>query len=304
VAKRIKPTNQSSLFEDMRPDPVELASDSVGRLDVERPYTEPGLLLGTSAFTANGWAGSFYPAGMNQRDYLAHYATQFQTVEVDSTFYGTPNAATVSNWHRRTPPDFIFAAKVPQLITHDKVLVDCEAEFAEFLDRMNILGSKLGPLLLQFPKFNQFVMNEKEFLERLRTFLARVKDLPAVRFVVEIRNKQWLNKRLLDVLRENRVALALLDHNWMPRPWEQKLDLITTDFVYVRWLGDRKGIEQMTTTWDKTVVERDDDLRNWVELFRTIRSKTPDLKIYAYANNHYQGHGPGTVKLLWEKYKG
>jgi len=73
----------------------------------------------------------------------------------------------------------------------------------------------------------------------------------------------------------------------MPRPWKQKLDLITTDFVYVRWLGDRKSIEQMTTTWDKTIVDRDDDLRNWVDLFKTIRKRTPDLKIYAYANNHY-----------------
>ena len=129
----------------------------------------------------------------------------------------------------------------------------------------------------------------------------RSKSSPNVRFVVEIRNKPWLTERLLGVLRENRVALALSDTSFMPRPWEQKLDLITTDFVYVRWLGDRKGIEKMT--WDKTILDRDGDLRNWVDLCRTIRRRTPDLKIYAYANNHYQGHGPRTVKLLWEKYK-
>src|SRR5277367_4910418 len=182
------------------------------------------------------------------------------------------------------------------------MLMDCETEFEEFVDRLQILDSKLGPLLLQFPEFNKYVMNENEFVCKLRFFLASVKD-SAVRFVVEIRNKPWLTERLLDVLRENRVALALSDTSFMPRPWEQKLDLITTDFVYVRWLGDRKGIEQTTTTWDKTVVDRDDDLRNWVDLFKTIRRKTPDLKIYAYANNHYQGHGPGTVKLLWDLYR-
>ena len=110
----------------------------------------------------------------------------------------------------------------------------------------------------------------------------RSKSSPNVRFVVEIRNKPWLTERLLGVLRENRVALALSDTSFMPRPWEQKLDLITTDFVYVRWLGDRKGIEKMT--WDKTILDRDDDLRNWVDLCRTIRRRTPDLKIYAYAN--------------------
>ena len=69
------------------------------------------------------------------------------------------------------------------------------------------------------------------------------------------------------------------------------LDLVTADFVYVRWLGDRKGIEALTTTWDKTVIERTDDLRNWAALFRQFVSR--NLKVYAYANNHYAGHGPG-----------
>ena len=192
---------------------------------------------------------------------------------------------------------------VPQAVTHEKMLVGSKQEFEEFVDRMNILGEKLGPMLLQFPKFNKFVMNENEFLRRLSIFLPRVKDLPTVRFVVEIRNKPWLTERLLDVLRENRVALALSDTSFMPRPWEQKLDLITTDFVYVRWLGDRKGIERETTTWDKVTVDRTEDLQRWVDLFQNIRRRTADLKIYAYANNPYQGHGPGTVKLLWDLYK-
>jgi uncharacterized protein YecE (DUF72 family) len=286
----------------MRPDTMEPASKLVDQLHVERPCGEPGLLLGTSAFTANGWVGSFYPEGLSPQDYLAYYAARFQTVEIDSTFYGCPSAATVNKWHLKTPADFIIAAKVPQVVTHEKMLEGCEAELEEFVDRMNILGDKLGPLLLQFPKFDKSVMNENEFLRRLRQFLGRVKDLPTVRLVVEIRNKQWLTERLLDVLRENRVALALSDTSFMPRPWEQKLDLITTDFVYVRWLGDRRDIERQTMTWDKTILDRGDDLRNWVDLFRTIRSRTPDLKIYAYANNHYQGHGPGTVKLLWDLY--
>jgi uncharacterized protein YecE (DUF72 family) len=301
-AKKVIPF-QRALFDKQPEQPMVLASELVGKLHTERPYTEPGLFLGTSAFTASGWQGTFYSVGTNPPNYLAYYSTQFQTVEIDSTFYGCPTAETVNKWYLRTPADFIFAAKVPQVVTHEKMLVDCEAEFEEFVDRMNILGDKLGPLLLQFPMFNKFVMNGDEFLRRLRFFLARVKDLPTVRFVVEIRNKPWLTERLLDVLRENRVALALSDTSFMPRPWEQKLDLITADFAYVRWLGDRKGIEQMTTTWDKTVVDRYDDLRNWVDLFRTIRGRTPDLKIYAYANNHYQGHGPNTVKLLWDLYK-
>jgi uncharacterized protein YecE (DUF72 family) len=90
------------------------------------------------------------------------------------------------------------------------------------------------------------------------------------------------------------------------RPWElkEKFDLVTADFSYVRWLGDRKGIEQRTKTWDKTVVDRKNDLKNWVDVFKSMMSNKKVLKIFAFANNHYSGHAPDTVKLfqdLWKK---
>jgi uncharacterized protein YecE (DUF72 family) len=90
------------------------------------------------------------------------------------------------------------------------------------------------------------------------------------------------------------------------RPWElkQQFDLVTADFSYVRWLGDRKGIEQRTKTWDKTVVDRKNDLKNWVDVFKSMVANKKVLKIFAFANNHYGGHAPATVKLfqdLWKK---
>jgi len=235
---------------------------------------------------------------MKPPDFLSYYAKQFKTVEIDSTYYGTPSESTVTGWYEKTPPDFVFAAKVPQVVTHEKMLNDCEAEFDEFIDRMGLLGEKLGPLLLQFRWFNKYEIQADEFFLRLRFFLRRLKDLPTHRFVVEIRNKAWLDKRLTDLLREYNVALALTDISRMPRPWEKKqFDFVTTDFVYVRWLGDRKGMETLTTTWDKTIINRTDDLQNWAGLFRQFVSR--NLKVYAYANNHYAGHGPDTVKLFW-----
>ena len=297
---KVQPIRNPPLFE---MDKLEQAGRLVNSLNVEQLYSEPGLLLGTSAFTANGWAGAFYPPGMKPRDFLFYYARQFNTVEIDSTYYTTPRASTVTNWYDRTPPDFIFAAKIPQVVTHEKVLLDCEAKFDEFIDRMGPLGEKLGPLVLQFRWFNKYEIQADEFFLRLRFFLQRLKDLPTIRFVVEIRNKAWLDKRLTDLLREYNVALALTDLSNMPRPWEVKdgLDLVTADFVYVRWLGDRKGIEALTTTWDKTVIDRTDDLKNWAALFRQFLSR--NLKVYAYANNHYAGHGPGTVKLFWDMWE-
>ena len=187
-------------------------------------------------------------------------------------------------------------------MTHDKVLVDCDSEFAEFIDTMRILKEKLGPMVLQFPKFDKCVLKSSgEFLGRLDSFLKRVSD-PALRFAVEIRNKDWLNSRLTEALRAHNVALALTDTSFMPRPWEIRgnLDLVTADFAFVRWLGNRKGIEQQTTTWDKTVVDRTQDLRNWVDVFKSFVRNAKVLKIFAFANNHYAGFGPGTVKLFWD----
>ena len=100
---------------------LEQARNLVKSLNVERPYSEPGLLLGTSAFTATGWAGAFYPLGMKPPEFPNYYSTKFETVEIDSTYYGTPSAATVNGWDEKTPPDFVFAAKVPQVVTHYRI---------------------------------------------------------------------------------------------------------------------------------------------------------------------------------------
>jgi uncharacterized protein YecE (DUF72 family) len=306
AAKRTKlePIRSATLF------PMEKLDEgakpaSPGR--VTRPWSEPGIYLGTSSFTASGWEGNFYPAGLKARDFLSYYATQFSTVEVDSTFYGTPIASTVTGWYEKTPPDFLFAAKVPQIITHEKVLLDCEAEADEFLTRMELLHEKLGPLLLQFPHFDRYAFTSvTEFLPRLRFFLKRVQGMFPCKFAVEIRNKSWLDARFADVLREHNVALVLNDTSFVPRPWEMKeqFDLVTADFLYVRWLGDRKGIEKQTKTWDKAIVDREGDLRNWVELLRRLVTDKRVRKIVAYANNHYAGHGPSTVKLFWDLWSG
>lgn len=76
------------------------------------------------------------------------------------------------------------------------------------------------------------------------------------------------------------------------------LDLVTADFSYVRWLGNRKVIEEQTTTWDKTVIDRASDLKNWVDLLKAMVNDKRIRKLFAFANNHYTGHGPATVKLF------
>jgi len=259
------------------------------------------IRIGTSAFTAAGWEGSFYPKGLPAKDQLSYYARHFDTVEVDSTYYRIPALSTVKGWAAKTPAGFIFAAKVPQIITHEKVLVDCADDLKEFLDVMSALGEKLGPLLFQFPYFNKKAFaSMNDFLARLVPFL---KTLPKGQpFAVEIRNKNWLVPAFVEALRSRGIALALIDQSWMPRPaqWFEKFDPITADFTYVRWLGDRKGIEERTKVWDRTILDRGTELSEWVGILGKVAKRK--IQIYAYANNHYAGHGPATVEAfrkLW-----
>lgn len=265
------------------------------------------MRVGTSAFTAAGWEGVFYPEGVKSGEYLSYYSQQFGTVEVDSTFYRIPAFSTVRKWRDQTPEKFVFACKVPQVITHEKVLVDCDDEMRAFVEAMEGLGEKLGPMLLQFPYFNKKAFKSPdEFLKRLAPFL---KKLPkAHRWALEIRNKTWVSEGFLELLRDHKVALALIDHPWMsvgrpsgPGFWEGK-DCLTADFLYIRLLGDRYGIEERTKTWDKEIVDRRRELREWVDFCRKVQRGGDEY--YVYINNHYAGHAPATARKFLELWGG
>jgi uncharacterized protein YecE (DUF72 family) len=259
----------------------------------QRP--EPNIYLGTSAFTAAGWQSTFYPAGIKPQDFLSFYAQKFDSVEVNSTLYGCPTPRTVANWNAKTPDNFIFSIKSPRSITHDKILSNCDAELDEFLSTMEILGPKLGPILFQFPQFGPAVFPDRHaFTDRLVPFL---KKLPTGRkYAVEIRNPEWLDAEFADLLRWHSIALVLADLPYTPHPSElaEKFDPITANWTYIRWLGDRKGIEQQTMTWAKTIVDRTAELTSWVDFCYRIQRR--GIVIYAYANNHYAGHGPATIR--------
>ncbi len=85
---------------------------------------EGRIRLGTSSWTGDGWVGSFYPSNTKPQDFLPIHAKEFDTVEIDSTFYRVPTAKTVQQWRERTPKGFTFTAKVPSVVTHQKMLLD------------------------------------------------------------------------------------------------------------------------------------------------------------------------------------
>lgn len=263
---------------------------------------------GTSSWSEKSWKGVFYPSGTKPGDYLRHYATQFGTVEADVTYYRVPDAKLVRSWKEKTPEGFLLSAKFPRSIVHagegarpdaSKVLVPelVRRDTERFLESMALLGSRCGPLVLQFPYFNRSAFASPEpFLERLAGLL---EALPGdFRYAVEIRNRAWLDEQLLELLRAQGTALVWADLPYMPHPAQlaARGDLTTADFAYVRLIGDRRAVEARTESFDRIVLDQGERLQAWAELLLATLERAPET--YAYANNHFAGHGPETIRDL------
>ena len=275
------------------------------------------LHVGTSSWSTTDWCGSFYPHSIEPVEMITEYAKQFSTVEIDSSWYRMPSMSMVDAWNVRTPSGFIFSAKVPRVITHDKYLEGCEEEINQFVSVMSRLGEKLGPLVFQFPYVakgkdpNEYATGA-DFLRRLKSF---VKILPIdFQWAIEIRNSHWVKSELLDILRDHGIALAFIDYYTMdPLPkLSRQAGIITAPFAYLRFLGNHKqmdaAIQQERTEgrrksdWESLLVDRTAQMRYWMPAIRDLTAK--EENIYIYFNNHYAGYAPGSVELflkLWQE---
>jgi uncharacterized protein YecE (DUF72 family) len=252
--------------------------------------------VGTCGWSYKEWSGVFYPEDLTAGEFLSHYASRYPVVEVDSTFYRSPGRKLVEGWRDRTPDGFGFSLKVPQVITHEKVLLDCREEVRAFLSAARILGPKLLCCVLQFGYFNQKAMaGLGAFLERLGPFLeAWPADVPVA---VEVRNKAWVGPQLADCLRRHRAVWVLTDQVWMPSPLRvlRQVDPVTGPFGYVRLLGDRQAVDALTPTLDHVVIDRTAQLQDDAEAVRQLRQRVP---VYVFVNNHFAGHAPATIDQL------
>jgi uncharacterized protein YecE (DUF72 family) len=182
---------------------------------------------------------------------------------------------------------FVASVQNSQEITHEKNLVNCKDAAENFVRTMQGLGDRLGPLLLQLPP--DFTV---EGMDILNTFLQELPEGP--RYAVEVRHSSWVGSDLPKLLRECGVALTLVDYPRMPR-----LEEVTTDFSYIRWLGNRREFPSGHTHLKK---DRDDDLVWWSGL--VDRFLQEGKTVFAYANNHYQNHSPSTVEQFLEIRRG
>jgi uncharacterized protein YecE (DUF72 family) len=255
------------------------------------------ILIGCSGWSYPEWEGAFYPTGMKPADYLAFYTDHFRIVEVDSTFYRVPTRRMVLGWRNHTPEEFRFALKVPQVITHQKRLQDCETDVAEFVAAIEPLGEKLTCALLQLGYFNREQIPSLEaFLEILDAFLAGWPHA-TVPLALETRNPRWVVPELAEVLRRHNTSLTLTLQKWMPRPGEimTRLDPVTGPLVYFRLLGNREAIEKLTSTFNKIVVDKSEELAACAQAIAELANRAP---VVVFINNHYAGFAPETARQL------
>ncbi|MCJ7572883.1 DUF72 domain-containing protein, partial [Candidatus Bathyarchaeota archaeon] len=237
------------------------------------------LLIGTSGWSYDEWVGPFYA---RKEGMFTQYTKVFRTSEINSTFYSYPSERMVGGWARYAPPGFVFAAKLPQLITHDKWLKlseGVEDDMWRFLHLMQPLAEKLGPILIQLrPKFS-YEGNAGD----LESFLEVLPENHE--WAVEFRHGSCMREETYELLGRHNVAYTIVDEPLLP-PETQ----VTADFAYVRWHGHGKRI------W-YDYEYNDNQLEEWVPKVKEVERKAK--RTYGYFNNHFNANAvKNAVELL------
>jgi uncharacterized protein YecE (DUF72 family) len=223
--------------------------------------------IGCSGWNYADWRERVYPKGLPQRRWLEHYATLFDTVEVNSTFYRLPARSAVAAWVEQTPDGFLFAVKASRYLTHMKRLADMSGGVQRFYERIEPLvrSAKLGPVLWQLPE--RFRRDD----ERLASAL---EQLPAGRHCFEFRHESWFAADVYGLLREHGVALVIGDHPQRPFQEHER----TAYWTFLRFHHGSRGR-------NGNYSER--ELETWTRRIAAWRSR---VDVFAYFNNDWDGY--------------
>ncbi|HYC90109.1 MAG TPA: DUF72 domain-containing protein [Thermoanaerobaculia bacterium] len=239
------------------------------------------IRIGTSGYHYKHWLGRYYPEGMKANEMLKHYLRDFDTVELNNTFYQLPNESTFDAWRKNTPSDFLYAVKGSRFITHMIKLKDAQRGLTNFMPRAERLRGKLGPILWQLPP------GWKVNVERLEEFLSL---LPKEhRYTFELRNETWMTDAVLEVLKKYNAAFCIYELAGYHSPIE-----LTADWTYIRLHGP--------TSFKYQGSYSDEQLAEWAD---RIRAWSKKLKgIYVYFDNDdsaYAVYNALTLKRMVEK---
>ena len=235
--------------------------------------------VGCSGWQYKDWRGIVYPEKLPLRRWFEHYATLFDTVEINNTFYRLPPASTVEGWEAQAPDGFIYAAKLGQFGSHRMKLKDAGSWLPNHLDRVERLKDHLGPTLVQLPP------RWKRNVERLDEFLSATS--PHMRWAVEMREESWLHDDVFEVLRRHGAALCI--HDLLPKhPW-----VLTTDWSYVRFHGPNAlDVKYVGLYGPERLEEPAAQMEQWLR---------GGCDVYAYFNNDWYGHAVTDAQWLRER---
>ncbi len=245
--------------------------------------------IGCSSWTSEAWWGRVYPEGIQDGDRLARYAKRWDTVEVDSTYYRDPGPSLFRRWASVTPGGFLFALKFPRDLLDPKKRVD-RGRVSGFLSNAILLGPKLGPILIQFPPWVK-PGRATEFLDEVLDALD-----PRLRYAVELRDSGWFAgetfKALKRTLADRGMALA-----WSYLTYLDVPAVRTSDFVYLRFIGDHETIP--AETHGEIRVDRSKEIGSWAGRFQeALRDNAQEG--FAFFNNHFEGFAPASVNRFRE----
>jgi uncharacterized protein YecE (DUF72 family) len=235
--------------------------------------------VGCSGWSYDGWLGHFYPARLPNARWLQYYSQVFDYVEIDSTFYRTPNFKMVKRWDAMTPEHFRFTAKFPQVVTHDTRLGGGLPALEQFMEAMKPLERKLLCLLIQLPPS----LKKDEGLPKLERLIPHL--WKKYSYAIEVRHESWFDKDVYKLLSKNGICLTWSQLDAIHTPPE-----LTTDFFCLRFIGDRSIDEK---NFGKIQKDRLQEMENWA---KQVKKANRAVKFgIAAANNHYAGFGPATA---------
>jgi uncharacterized protein YecE (DUF72 family) len=250
------------------------------------------ILVGTSGYGYTEWVGKVYPEGSRPEQFLTRYASMFPTVELNFSYYKMPTAEQCERLLEQAGPNFTFAVKGNEELTHKVDPASWKDAAKAFLAALEPLrrADRLGAILFQFPYSFHYEVDHRRYLDAL---LGEFAELPAA---VEFRNHEWYNNRVLDALRERRVAMASLD---MPalKGLPPVMDVVTSPLAYVRFHG-RNG----EAWWGSDSGRRydyfysDEELEAWADRVEAIAERAE--RVLIYFNNHRRGQSVQNAKSL------
>jgi uncharacterized protein YecE (DUF72 family) len=239
--------------------------------------------IGTSGWNYRHWRGNFFPEKLPAKQWLSFYATRFDSVEVNYTFYRLPSKEACEAWYQQTPDGFRFVVKASRYITHIKRLRNAHHAWDDFLERVAALKEKLGPILLQFP--SNFRASEVN-LESVGEFLEHAAGDRTRRLALEFRDRSCFEPEMLRILRRHRAALVIPNSSRYPAP-----DVTaTSDFMYFRFHGPK---EMFASHYSGA------ELANWAKVMNEFVGRQRD--VYAYFNNDGGGHAPRDAQTLLQQ---